>query len=242
MRTVRSGRGLSVVLFAFSTLLLYGQDSQPPPAASEPPTHPVMLMFQERISSASINNLLARVNEQVNKGVHKITILINSEGGETSAAFFAYNVLKGMQNVEISTFNLANIDSAAIILYCAGDKRYSVPGPGPRFLIHSNAIDMVVGIPVEIRLDPNTLDADLQQLKTLNQITAHVITAIAPSKTAEVEKAFQSQLILTPEQARDWGIVTEIKKSYTELGAVLIAVDSGPNRVPKSPEVRSLAQ
>jgi ATP-dependent protease ClpP protease subunit len=98
----------------------------------------VIISFVGGIDSGSMAGLLRTVNEQIQKGNKDITLLIASPGGDTTAAFAAYNVLRNVP-AEITTFNIGNVDSAAMLLYCAGKKRYSMPAT--RFLIHGNSFN-----------------------------------------------------------------------------------------------------
>lgn len=165
------------------------------------------------------------VNTQVLAGNHRITILISSPGGDTTAAFAGYNVLRRLP-AEISTFNIGNVDSAAMLLYCAGHNRFSLPGPGPRFLIHGNSATS--GIPMTSQL----IGDQLAQVNNLNEMVVQAILSVAPGRRADIENAVRTQTILTPEQAMDWGIVQEIRRDFMEPGATLIAVDAPVSATP----------
>jgi ATP-dependent Clp protease protease subunit len=190
----------------------------------------VIINFVLPIDSNTTNALLHAVNDQIRNGTQKITILISSPGGDTPSALAAYNILRNMP-VEITTFNIGNVDSAAMLLYCAGHNRYSMPGPGTRFLIHGNAMTLSAGVPFSVSI----LDAQIQQLKSLNQMVVQVLSSIATGKKTEIENAIQSQQILTPEQAKEWGIVQDIKTNFMEPGATLVSVSNGPQAVEEVP-------
>lgn len=187
------------------------------PAAPSPPER-VIINFIVPIDANTVNLLLAMVNGQVQRGVKKITIVISSPGGDTASAFAAYNILKNVP-AEITTFNGGNIDSAAMLIYCAGKHRYSFPDPA-RFLIHGNAMTLGTGVP----MDYNFLEAQLQQIKSLNQMVVQVIAANSNKKQSDLENAVHGQTILSPQQAKEWGIVQDIKESFMEPGAVFVSV------------------
>jgi ATP-dependent protease ClpP protease subunit len=211
---------LAVIAFAASL-----SAQQPTPA----PPERVIINFILPIDTNSVNLLLATVNGQVRVGVKKITIVISSPGGDTAAAFAAYNILKNV-DAEITTFNAGNIDSAAMLIYCAGKHRYSFASPA-RFLIHSNALTLGAAVP----LDYTFLDAELQQIKSLNEMIAQVVVASSNKKLAEVETAIHGQTILSPEEAKQWGIVQEIRSTFMEPGAVLISVNVPSGDQKKTP-------
>jgi hypothetical protein len=81
-----------------------------------------------------------------------------------------------------------------------------------------------------VPLDAGTMDSQLQQLKSLNQMVTQVLLDTAPNKRSEIEDAVRSQVILSPEQAKEWGIVQAIRTDFMEPGATLIAVE-----IPSSP-------
>jgi hypothetical protein len=45
-------------------------------------------------------------------------------------------------------------------------------------------------------------------------------------KQADVENAVRGQTILNPEQAKEWGIVTDIRDTFMEPGAVFVSVNT----------------
>lgn len=194
------------------------------------PQDRVLINFLLPINSDTVNSLLRIVNDQAKKGITNITLLMSSPGGDTPAALAAYNVLRSLP-IELTTFNIGNVDSAAVMVYCAGRNRFSLPGPGTRFLIHGNRLTFGVGVP----LDALGVDSQLQQLKSLNQMVIQVLSSIAPSKRGDIENAVQLQRILTPEQAKEWGIVQEIRTGFMEPGATLIAVAAEPKTAPIDP-------
>jgi ATP-dependent protease ClpP protease subunit len=189
--------------------------------AQATPTRTAIISFVGVIDANSTSALLRSVNEQAKAGVTNVTILIASPGGDTASAFAAYNVLRSMP-LEVTTFNVGNVDSAAILLYCAGQKRYSLPAT--RFLIHGNSFNPAPNT----SFDAAALDAQLAQVKSLNQIVMHVLAVTAQKKDAEIEAAVHGQQILTPEQAKQWGIVQDIRENFMVAGATMISVNGSP--------------
>jgi ATP-dependent Clp protease protease subunit len=213
MRTLRP-----VMLF----LLLFASVFQSPISLAQQPAPPerVIINFIAQVDSNTVNMLLAIINNQIRSGVKKITIVISSPGGDTASAFAAYNILRSLP-VEITTFNAGNIDSAAMLIYCAGAHRYSLPSPA-RFLIHSNALTLGANVP----LDYNFLNAQMQQIKSLNQMVTQVISANSNKKQAEIENMMNGQTILSADEARQWGLVQEIRETFMEPGAVFVTVNA----------------
>jgi ATP-dependent protease ClpP protease subunit len=209
-----------VVLAAIIAILAVTAKAQQPPVP--PPQNPpqiAVITFMGDVNTASVGVLLQVVNGQIRSGVHKITLVISSGGGDSSAAFAAYNYLRNLP-VEVTTFNIGNIDSAAVILYCAGRHRYSLPAT--RFLIHGNSL--VFG--ANSMMDAAALQGNLEVLKSLNQMLVHVVVSATNKSQTEIEAAVRSQVILTPEDAKRWNLIEEIKPDFMEPGAVLVSVNA----------------
>jgi ATP-dependent protease ClpP protease subunit len=204
-----------------------------PALYAQSPAPVAIISFVGPIDSGSMAVLVRNVNEQIQHGTSKVTILVASPGGDTAAAFGAYNILRNLP-VEITTFNIGNVDSAAMLLYCAGKHRYSLPAT--RFLIHGNSFNPLPNT----SWDAAMLDAQLQQVKSLNDIVLHVISQTATKKSSEIESAIHGQQILTPEQAKQWGIVEEIRDNFMIPGATMVSVNIPQSSEPKLPAFSSV--
>jgi ATP-dependent Clp protease, protease subunit len=216
---------VAVIAFLAFSLPLTAQQA---PGALPPvsPDQISVITLTGEINSASMGQLIAIVNFQVRGGVHKIRLVISSGGGDPSAAFAAYNYLHNLPSVEISTFNIGKVDSAAVILYCAGQQRYTFPAT--RFLIHGNSAVLAGNTP----MDAAAMQGNLAILKNLNEMTAHVISStVKKEKQGDVENAIHGQVILTPEEAVEWGLAQQVKDNFMEPGAVLVSGNT-PQAVP----------
>lgn len=206
-----------------------------PVYAQAPTTAPperVVINFILPIQQETMNALVNAVNAQAHNGVKKITIVISSRGGDTASAFAAYNVLTNVP-VEITTFNTGVIDSAAMILFCSGKYRYSFPDPA-RFLIHGNSLDIIGNA----SFDANGLGAQLAQVNNLNQMVLSVISAtVKTDKRKDVEAAMHGQIILSPNDAKAWGLIQEVRTNFMEPGAVFMSVN--PPAIPSAPAFNS---
>lgn len=197
--------------------------AQTPQPQAAPPNKTVIISFLVPIDNNSIGGLLHVVNEQVTGGAKNIVLLISSPGGDTTSAFAAYSVLRHIP-AEVTTFNIGAVDSAGMVLYCAGKHRFSMPEA--RFLIHGNSLVGTGNNVLPGAYTATFLEAEVAQLKSLNSITVQVLTETANKKAApEIESAVQSQRILNAEQAKDWGIVNEIKTDFMQPGATMVSVN-----------------
>jgi ATP-dependent protease ClpP protease subunit len=118
------------------SLPLCAQSQIPAQQPQQEARPPVMINFFQQVDANTVNMLVTLVDAQVRAGSKKIILLLSSAGGETTSAFTAYNYLRGLRTagVDITTFNVGNVDSAATVIYCAGIRRFSLPGT--RFILH----------------------------------------------------------------------------------------------------------
>jgi ATP-dependent Clp protease protease subunit len=210
----------SCTFASIAALTLLVCQNVPAQIQATPPERSVVINFAVPVDNNSTNGLLRVVSAQMAQGVRKITILISSPGGDTVSAFAAYNILKNLP-IDLTTINVGTVDSAALLIYCAASHRQSLDGPGIRFLIHGNSATN--GIP----LDANALEAQLQQLKNMNQMVVQVLSSVAPKHKSEIEKAVATQQILDPEQAKEWNLVQNITDQLIPPGASFVAVNTG---------------
>lgn len=68
------------------------------------------------------------------QGMTEIKWFFSSDGGDLSTGFAAYNFIRSLP-VPISVHNMGNIESIAIMLYLACDKRFTVPSG--KFKLHA---------------------------------------------------------------------------------------------------------
>jgi ATP-dependent Clp protease protease subunit len=221
-------RLLSRSLWLGIAVLSFVVSAQAQQAPVQQPPERVIINFIVPVTPDSVNQLMSVVNAQVRNGTKKITIVISSSGGDPNAGFAAYNFLRNVQ-AEITTFNGGAVDSAALLIYCGGKYRYSLPDPS-RFLIHPTALNpMTTSVNVESRW----LESQLAQLKSFDQVMTQVIMANSTKKQSEIENAIRIQTILSPEDAKQWGLVQDIRPSYMEAGAVFVGVNVPPEKEQK---------
>lgn len=209
------------------------------PIPNPAPEH-IIINFIVQVDPNTVNALLNIVNAYVRNGTKKVTIVLASSGGDPASGFAGYNILRAIP-AEITTFNAGNIDSATLLLYCAGKNRYSLPSPA-RFLIHSTALNP---IQTNFPVDMNFLESQLAQVKSMNQVFVQVLKANSKKDLADIENAVHGQTILSPEEAKQWGLVQEIRTSFIEPGAVFVSVNNPelpketPSRVGEKPTITS---
>lgn len=179
-------------------------------------TKPVVIKFFAPVVDATINALMQVTDEQMARGATRFTLLISSPGGSVFHGLSAYNYLKGLP-VEITTHNFGSVDSIGVVLFCGGSRRYSVPQA--RFLLHGASANFA-----NERLEEPQLEERLRGLRMDIENIAKVIAANTGRTVAQVTEAMLQRLTLNPEEARDWGLVHEIKAELFEAGSQVISI------------------
>lgn len=178
---------------------------------------PVVIRFFAPVIDVTVNALMSAVDQKMKQGIDKFIILVSSPGGSVIHGLSAYNYLKGLP-ASITTHNFGSVDSIGIVLYCAGSRRLSVPQA--RFLFH--------GVNVQFRGDQNleekVLEERLKGLRVDMENIARVIAANAGKNAKDVTDAMIEGTMLYPEEAKDWGLVHEIKSELFEAGSEVIAI------------------
>jgi ATP-dependent Clp protease, protease subunit len=201
--------------------------AQTPQAAPvQPPavdmSAPLQLNWVVPVDANSVNQMIQVVNAQIHLGRKNFIILISSQGGEVLSGLTAYNFLHGL-NASITTFNMGQVDSAANLIFCAGNHRYALPDS--RFLLHSSFTLLPPGTP----LNAQYLDGQYQQVLSMNKLMSDVLNSATNNKhTAEIEAAVRGQKILTPSEAKQWGLIDEERDNYVTPNAVIATIESRP--------------
>lgn len=176
--------------------------------------------FYAPITPPSVGTLMQAIQNLIQQGVEKITLLISSPGGQVAAGLSLYNFLKGIP-VQIETHNYGSINSIAIVVFCAGQKRYCVPNA--RFLMHGIGFN----ISQPTRFNEKHLDEKMKGLKIDKANIVKVIAENCKKTEKEISDDIREVKVLNPEDAKDYGLVHEIKKELFPKGAKVITI-SGP--------------
>lgn len=92
-----------------------------------------VITFFGDIAEPTIGLLIDMTQKAKLSKTSAIYLKISSTGGLLHAGFAAYQYLRSL-NVPIITYNFGNVESAAMLLYLAGDMRYAAPHS--TFLLH----------------------------------------------------------------------------------------------------------
>jgi ATP-dependent Clp protease protease subunit len=216
---------------ALLILVNTAQAQQSPPQPQEQPKVAVV-RFLAPVDAPSIGALLTVVDNQYKAGIRRFVILLSSPGGDVLSGLMAYNYLKGLP-IELTTFNVGNVDSAAGMLFCAGAKRYAVPES--RFVIHEVSLTITSNGPGNLNIDLPSLESQVAVLKSQEMTIARILASTVGKPQADAEAKIHAQKSLSAEEAKQWGLVQDIRTQLfdpAESIMVLSVPPPTPNNTP----------
>jgi len=181
------------------------------------PEKTVYVKFFAGVDENSIKALMNVVEQKLREGATRFVLLISSSGGNVFAGVTGYNFLKGIP-AEVETHNFGSAVSIALVLFCAGKKRLSVPHA--TFLLHG----VQANFPQGAGLEEKQLEERLKGLKLDMENIAGIIAANTGKSEQEVMKAMLERATLNPEEAVKFGLVHEIREPLFERGAEIVSI------------------
>jgi ATP-dependent Clp endopeptidase proteolytic subunit ClpP len=177
------------------------------------------------------DKLLQIADKKIQEKTERIHLMISSPGGSVFHGLSLYNFLKGAP-IELFTYNFGSVDSIGVVIFCAGDKRFCVPHA--RFLIHGVRFN----ISGNASFDEKQIEEHLKSLKIDQHNIARVIADTAQKPAHKVEEDMNNRITLNPNEAKDYGLVHEIKSALfpvdadlSVIGEIIGQVQQGPFQV-----------
>lgn len=174
------------------------------------------IRFMAPITPLSTERLFNLFDKARRDGVSRLHLLLNSPGGSVAHGLAIHNFLKGSP-IEIITHNFGTVDSIGVIIYCAGNKRLAVPHA--RFLLHPVLAQFGQG-----HFDEHHIRERQNGLQTDQQNIAKVISSVVNKTAEEVLENIHSRKTFDAEQAKEFGLVEEIKSELLPPNATLETV------------------
>lgn len=148
-------------------------------------------------------NLIVYINGQIyGSNIKKLKLLISSGGGDVDSAIRIYAYLKAL-SIEVETIAFSQIDSAANIIYAAGNKRIAIKGC--RFFLHEGTFTSAA--------QSTTLhnhEEALSIFKELFQKHIHILATESGQTEKNITELLAASTILSAEKAKELGLVHEI--------------------------------
>lgn len=176
------------------------------------------IQFFAKVNAESFGLLVDILQRAVVDGTERLHLLLSTPGGAVSYGLTLYAMLRGLP-LEVWTYNVGQVDSIGVVLYCAGRRRLAAPQT--RFLLHEVALHFDRGYyPLRLLRD-RLVSIELDQRNICR------IVAEATGQPAEkIERDMTDNLTLLAEEARAYRlvdeIVTEIVPPQTQLTTIFI--------------------
>jgi ATP-dependent protease ClpP protease subunit len=186
------------------------------------------IRFTAQITSHSMGLLMNACTAQASKGVTQILLQISSNGGILDQALTAYNVLRAQRSVTFSTYNIAVVDSAAVVLFSLGAHGHRFSVPLGRFLLHSPFVPVMLS---EFRVQ--NADAVSSVLKQQSDALNAIIHFTTGRPIPEIESWMQQGVAWEPTKAVANGLLEMDGVSEAipvEGDLITISDDSTPNQ------------
>ena len=130
-----------------------------------------------------------------------INLYINSPGGSITAGMAIYDTMQFIKN-DVTTICVGQCASMGALLLCAGAAKKRFALPNARVLIHQPS-GGASGQATDVRL----MAEEIIRMRTL---TSTIIARHTGQSFEQVEKDVERDRILTPLQAKEYGLIDEV--------------------------------
>jgi len=167
-----------------------------------------LINFYAGVSETTVNNLINFITQQIatqkpENPLDEIIIQISSSGGSSDHGLLAYNYLKQL-SLKKTVIGMGNVDSAAVMIFCAGDERLVMQSC--RFTLHEALTTIQQGI---------FNGTKLHEIANLNErITddyCRVISSVSAKKLHDVKKFVKQGYVMSSEEAKKFGLAMNIQ-------------------------------
>ncbi|HVH64301.1 MAG TPA: ATP-dependent Clp protease proteolytic subunit [Candidatus Dormibacteraeota bacterium] len=141
-----------------------------------------------------------------------IQIYINSPGGSLTASLSIYDAMQYV-GPKVATLCTGLAASGASILLAGGAKGMRMSLPHAQILIHQPFTQGIQGQASDIQIHAQEIIRQREQL-------ARLYAKHCGRQLEDVERAMERDFFMTPEQAKDWGLVDLIVEKNPNLAAV----------------------
>ena len=170
------------------------------------PTVYVVTLFSS-ITETTVGNLLSAIYKCLKEGIPRLVLLLASPGGNNPSTFAFCRMVQGLvraYRLELETWAMSNVSSAAILLYSLGQRRLAVPGS--YFQFH----DLHISSP-EQRITHQDLK-HFRQILALDRVHyLHILHENTGLEKRLISRWMRNEVKVDAEKARSVGLVHEIR-------------------------------
>jgi len=166
----------------------------------------LLINFYANVTEQTIRDLIMWTTQQLaqqnqDNPYDELIIQISSSGGSSDHGLLAYNFLKQI-GIKKTTIGMGNVDSAAVMLFCAGDKRIAMPSC--RFVLHE----------ARATINGEFNGTKLKEIsKLIDRITddySDVVVKITGKDKSSISEDIKNGAVLSSEEAKKLALVSEI--------------------------------
>ncbi len=173
-----------------------------------------MMEARTILLSGEINKELAeRVIRQLilleSKSDDPIKVFIDSPGGDADAGFAIYDMMRFIKP-DVYIVGMGLVASAAAIILLASPKEHRIALPNSHYLIHQ-PLSGIRGVATEIEIHA-------RELEKLREKINKLISEETGRPVEKVEKETDRDYWMNADEAIDYGLVSKIVKTRSELG------------------------
>ncbi|MDT8899461.1 ATP-dependent Clp protease proteolytic subunit [Thermanaerothrix sp. 4228-RoL] len=176
------------------------------------------VQFFAPVNGESFGLLVNLLQSAVQDGTERVHLLLSTPGGTVSYGLTLYALLRGLP-IEVWTYNVGQVDSIGVVVYCAGKRRLAAPQT--RFLLHGIRTPLEKGV-----YTTEQLREIVGEMETDQRNICRVLSEATGQALEKVERDLFRALTLLPEQAREYRlvdeIVTEIVPAQVSLTTIFI--------------------
>jgi ATP-dependent protease ClpP protease subunit len=178
---------------------------------------PVYVAFLADVTSQSVETLQNLLTGLASVNTPELHLLMSTTGGHTMYGLTLYNLLRALP-MEIVTYNIGSVDSAGIMPFLAGQRRYACPQA--TFLFHGVTVFPPVGQPQgesELRRFLDYIRAEETRIGSLYVERTRMSPKI-------VKQVFRTPRTIHAAEAVSLGIVDELRDVAVPPNRPMISV------------------
>lgn len=163
------------------------------------------MLFSAAINQQTAHAFLTQLGNLTTQQATKLTIAMNSPGGDVALGTSMYNAMLAM-SFPIITHNIGNVDSIANIIFLGGGERYACPAA--TFMFHGIGFEGQANERLEEKILQEKLDVVLNGHKRLSGVIA---TRTNKLTVPQGMKLFKEQRTRDAAWAKANGIINDIR-------------------------------
>jgi len=164
------------------------------------------------VVNSTADALIRAIDQKLAKNIERLHVMISSPGGSVFHGLSIHNLLRGSP-VPVSTYNFGSVDSIGVVIFCAGSERICVPHA--RFLVHG----VTLGLQAGGAFDEKQLEEQIKLLRSDYDNISRVIADTTKQDKKGVVKMMDQRTTLSPDRAKEIGLVTEVRSQLFPEGA-----------------------